>query len=119
MSINNILNQYNKGTSYVYDTEVERQYTNLSELYQGNGEQAEYPVEALFINKKSKFGDAPVIVSGGYLVNAPSHLTETVVEMRGNQELTELINERKVGFTIYEYENQYGKRHSLNWCELK
>lgn len=119
MSINNILGQYNKGTNYEYDSEVERQYISLSDLFEGNGDKATYPVEALFINTKSKFGNAPVIVSGGYLVNAPSHLTETVTEMRGNSELTDLINAGKVGFTVYEYTNQYGKRYSLNWCELK
>lgn len=119
MSILNTINQYNNKARYIYDSEVQRQYCNLKDLYNGNGKDAVYPVEALFINEKSKFGNAPVIVSGGYLVNAPAHLLETVELMRKDDELTQLINDKKVGFTVYEYENQYGTRHSLNWVEIK
>lgn len=119
MSIFDNINQYNNKALYIYDNEVEREYTNLTDLYVGNGKDAVYTVEALFINEKSKFGNAPVIVSGSQLVNVPSHLLDTVEAMRKDEDLTQHINNRKVGFTVYEYENQYGTRHSLNWVEIK
>lgn len=119
MSIfNNIINQYNKSSLFTYDSEVEREYTNLEDLYTGNGSDAVYTVEALFINEKSKFGHAPVIVSGGYLVNAPSHLLDTVVAMRSDTDFVSLVNDRKVGFKIYSYTNQYGVRYSVEWVQI-
>lgn len=119
MSIfNNIINQYNKSSLFTYDSEVQRNYTNLEELYNNNGVEAVYTVEALFINEKSKFGHAPVIVSGGYLVNAPSHLLDTVVAMRADSDFISLVNERKVGFKIYSYTNQYGVRYSVEWVQI-
>lgn len=119
MSILNTINQYNNKVLYNYDSEAERTYCNLKDLFEGNGSGVAYPIEALFINEKSKFGNSPVIVSGSYLVNAPSHLLETVEAMRKDEVLTQHINDRKVGFTVYEYENQYGIRYSLNWVEIK
>lgn len=118
MNFSNIINQYNNAVLFEYDNEVERTYCNLKDLYEGNGKDVVYTVEALFINDKSKFGDAPVIVSGSYLVNVPSYFLETVKAMRHDEQLVKLVNDRKLGFNIYEYENQYGKRHSLNWVEI-
>lgn len=115
-----ILNKYNKKVTFEYEKGVDRDYTTLSDLVELNGIEKQYIVEALFINTKSKFGEAPVIVSGEWLVNAPKHLTETVKQMQNDEELVNLINKRLVVFKIYSYQdNNNVKRYSVEWLELK
>lgn len=115
-----ILNKYNKKAVFEYDREVIRDYTTLSDLVELNGIEKQYIVEALFINTKSKFGEAPVIVSGEWLVNAPKHLTETVKQMQNDEEIVNLINKRLVTFKIYSYQdNNNVKRYSIEWVEVK
>lgn len=115
-----ILNKYNKKAIFEYDKEVQRDYTSLKDLVELNGIEKQYIVEALFINTKSKFGEAPVIVSGDWLVNAPKHLTDTVKHMQNDDDIVNLINKRLVVFTIYSYQdNNNVKRYSVEWMELK
>lgn len=113
-----ILDKYNKKPVFNYDVTRKRDYTNLRELFDTFGEDKKYVVHALFINKKSRFGDAPIIVTDRFMVNAPKHLLETVEEMMNDQELVDLVNERKVGFKIYEYQGRYGNGYSVKWIEL-
>ena len=114
-----ILNKYNKKPLFRYDNEKEREYINLQGLVNRYGFNKVYVVQALFINKKSRFGDAPIIVTDDYMVNAPKHLLETVQRMLEDTELINLINERKVGFTIYGYNGRNGKGYSVEWVQAK
>lgn len=113
-----ILNRFNKGRMFEYDKEEKRVFINFKELHKQYPKDV-YPVRALFINKESKFGDAPVIVTDGLMVNAPAHLTPTVQDMIASDELVDLVNQGRVGFSLYEYDNEYGKALSCNWVELK
>lgn len=113
-----ILNKFNKGKLFEYDKDEKRIFINFKELKAQYPKEV-YPIRALFINKESKFGDAPVIVIDGLMVNAPSHLTPTVKEMIQDNDLVDLVNQGKVGFSLYEYDNEYGKALSCNWVELK
>lgn len=112
-----ILNKYNQGKSFKFDGDAKRDFTNLRDLFSFFSKDEVYPVRALFINKKSKFGDAPVVYTDKYIVNAPSHMVDTVKEMMADDELVDLVNDDKVGFTIYEYTNSYGKNYGLEWVE--
>lgn len=112
-----ILNKYNQGKSFKFDGDVEREFTDLKDLYKFFKEDEVYPVRAMFINTKGKFGDAPVVYTDKYIVNAPQHMTDTVREMMKDDELVDLVNDDKVGFTIYEYTNSYGKNYGLEWVE--
>lgn len=115
-----LINKYNKKAVFEYDREVQRDYTSLKDLVELNGIEKQYIVEALFINTKSKFGEAPVIVTGEWLVNAPKHLTETVKQMQNDEEVVNLINKRLVTFKIYSYQdNNNIKRYSVEWIEIK
>lgn len=114
-----ILSKYNKKPMFEYDNEKEREYTNLETLIQQHGEKKQYQLHALFINTKSRFGDAPILVTDRYMVNAPQHLLETVKEMMKDSELINLINDRKVGFTIYGYNGKNGHGYSVEWIEFK
>lgn len=114
-----ILNRYNNKPLFEYDNTKERSYINLKELVNENGIKKTYEVHALFINTKSRFGDAPIIVTDEYMVNAPQHLLSTVQEMMNDTELIEMVNKRQVGFTIYEYEGKNGRGYSVEWVQQK
>lgn len=108
-NVNELLNKYsNGGAKFEYDNEKEREYIKLGELDM----RKQYPIEALFINTKGKFGDQGVIISGDYIVNLPQHLTEMIEEMRQDSEMVEAINDRLFDFEIYEFESKKYNRFS-------
>lgn len=115
-----IANKYNKTKVFTFTIPSEYQYRTLSELFEKNGKNKVYPVKALYINKKSKFGDAPIVATDECLVNLPSHLLDTVKEMMNDEELVDAVNENKFGFTIYTYENKNTKEIccSVNWVDM-
>lgn len=115
-----IANKYNKTKVFTFTIPTEYQYKTLSELFEQNGKNKVYPVKALYINKKSKFGDAPIVATDECLVNLPSHLLDTVKEMMNDEELVDAVNENKFGFTIYTYENKNTKEIccSVNWVDM-
>ena len=116
MSLENLLGKFNGGNRFEYDKEVEREYINLKDLFTANGKEKTYPVHALFINKKSLFGDAPVIYSNEHIVNLPQHTLKTVEDIINNDEMVSAINERKIAFTIYTYSDvNKVTRYSVNW----
>ena len=120
MSLENLLNKFNGGNRFEYDKEVQREYINLKDLFTANGKEKVYPVHALFINKKSLFGDAPVIYSNTHIVNLPQHTLKMVEEIIGNEELVTAINERKIGFRIYTYSDVNKiERYSVNWVLIQ
>jgi hypothetical protein len=112
-----ILDKYNKKRMFKYDNGKEREYINLQGLVNENGIDSVYTIHALFINTKSRYGDAPLIVIDDYLVNAPRHLLSVVEDMRNDPEVIELINKRKIGFKIYSYQGKNGSGFSVEWVQ--
>mgnify|MGYP001187637654 FL=1 len=110
-----ILEKYNKKPLFEYDNQKERDYINLRGLVQRYGIDKVYEIHALFINTKSRFGEAPIIVTENYFVNAPKHLTDTVKQMMNDTDVIELINNRQAGFSIYEYVGRNGHGYSVIW----
>lgn len=111
--VKDLLNKYsNGGIRFDYDNEKEREYIKLGELNSSKT----YPIEALFINTKGKYGNQGVIISGDYIVNLPQHLTEMIEEMRQDEEMVEAINQRLLDFEIYEFESKkYNRKsHGIN-----
>lgn len=117
--LNNLLKQFNKRSLFEYDKEAKRNYIKLGELIELNGSEAEYKVEDLFINTKSKYGDAPVIVISQFLVNAPQHLTDAVRQMIATPEIVDAINARKVAFKVYQYTVNNRVCYSIEWVEVE
>lgn len=112
-NVKDLLNKYsNGGVKFDYDNEKERDYIKLGELDMSKT----YPIEALFINTKGKFGYQGVIISGDYIVNLPNHLTEMIEEMRQDSEMVDAINQRLFDFEIYEFESKKYNRvsHGIN-----
>ena len=112
-NVKDLLNKYSNGAAkFEYNNEKEREYIKLGELDSSKT----YPIEALFINTKGKFGNKGVIIRGDYIVNCPQHLTEMIEDMRQDAEMVDAINQRLFDFEIYEFESEkYNRKsHSIN-----
>lgn len=116
-----IANKYNKTKVFDFSIPQDFKYVSLSELFQRNGKDKVYPVKAIYINKKSRYSDAPVVATDCELVNCPAHLTDTVKQMLQDDEVIEAVNRGKLGFTIYQYENKqqgHNLYFSINWVDM-
>ena len=114
----NFASKYNRGLGFTRKAVENAIYTNLKELFSKYGEEEMYVVQALYINTKGKYGDSPIALVLGDLVNLPAHLTETVKEMLKDEDLIKAINEDKFGFTIYHYEKDGKQGYSVNWVDI-
>lgn len=110
----------NENVKFDFEPSKNFEYKTLVELYKANKKDKVYEVKGLFINTKSKFGDSPVAVTEKFYVNLPSHMTNTVREIREDVGLIADINNGKIGFTIYEYEQKKYKKtcYSINWVDI-
>ena len=79
------------------------EYYKLEELYKANGGDEVYPVKALFVNTKGRFGDSAVIVTDRCFVNLPVHMLGTVNDILTDEEAIQEIKAGNVGFMVYEY----------------
>lgn len=114
-----IADKYNVGTErFNFNIPEEFEFINLKELYEENGRDMGYVIMAFFINTKGKYGDNPVIATDKHLVNIPSHMTDSMKDMRKDDEVIQEINKAKVGFKIYEYSNDYGLNYSIQFIDL-
>ena len=98
--------KFNRGSKFTFKPVDDAQYVSLEDLYNKNPDQI-YDVKALYINTKSKFGDAPcVAIDPVIIVNLPKHLLETVKEMIDDNECVDAINNNEVKFKIYSYKDK-------------
>ena len=94
--------KFNKQRKFDVDTS-KFQYESLADLFNSNGKDKVYPLTAIYINTKSKYGAAPVLATDNCFVNAPSHMLDTAKEILADDEAVAAINNGEVGFTIYPY----------------
>ena len=113
--------KYNGGKRFEFEMEGTPVFKKLSELYSENVKGFVFPVRSVYINKKSKFGDSPVIVSDKFSVNLPSRLLHNVEELLTDDEFYDMVNNGRVGFTVNEFENHTynSKGYSIDWIEYK
>ena len=117
-----IANKYNKGTNvFNWNAGDEVQFVSLQELLDQNGADKVYPVQALFISDKSKFGEFAKIGTGNMLVQLPKHMLDTVKAMIGDSECVEAINNGQLGFKIEQYTSKtYNKLcYSAVWVDVE
>lgn len=103
--------KYNKGGKFDLSVKAFTDYYSLEKLYNENGKDAVYKLGAVYINKKSKFGNAPTFAviddkftCGGYFVNIPAYMLEQANDILADPEALAEINAGKVGFVIETYE---------------
>ena len=97
--------KYNRTRKFNVDT-TNFNYESLVDLYNDNGKDAIYPLTAVYINTKSKFGEAPIFASVSFFVNAPSYMLDITRNILEDENAIADINAGKVGFKIYVYKNE-------------
>ena len=107
-------------TTFTHQLPDNAPFKSLKDLYNGEKGENTYTVYGLYINKKGKFGNAPVAISEDFSINLPSHLCDTVTEMLKDKELVEAINAGKFGLKVYAYiPRDYNKScYSVKWVDL-
>lgn len=79
----------------------------------------EYRINAIYINRKGKFGHQAVLVTDNELVNAPLHMTETFKDILSDSDSIGMIESGVAGFKVYAYENEFGKQAGLEFVDLE
>ena len=107
------------GKNFVFDIDFEKDYVGLKDLYKED-RNAVHVIKGLYINTKGMYGDAPVFETVEYLVNIPSHMTETCKDILSDEEAIEEINSGKVGFSVRQYEKDVkGKKRVCYTVEFE
>ena len=114
-----VASRFNRGKKFKFEIPENFEYRSLHDLFNDNGEDFVYKINAIYINKKSKFGESPVIATNNELVNLPKHLTDLAKEIIADKEAVEQINNGEFGFTIYTYETSNRKElcYSVNFVD--
>lgn len=97
--------KYNKMPRFHFDT-TGFTYVSLADLYAENGAEHVYPLNALYVNTKSKYGDQPVAATDTNYVAFPKWMLETVRSITDDPEAVDDINSGRVAFRIYTYQNK-------------
>lgn len=77
-----------------------------------------FPVRAVYINTKSKFGDAPVMATDDFFINLPKHQLESVKSIMADSEAVHAINAGFVAIQIYDYEKDGKTYQGVNWKDV-
>ena len=114
-----VLNKYNKGKMFGYQTPKTHKYVSLSDMVKQYGINETHQVNAIYVNTKSRFGEAGILVTNNELVNLPNHLTPTIKDMIVDDEIVDMANNNQLGFKIYSYQGRNGEGYSVNWVDLR
>lgn len=112
--------KYNRGSKFDIDTKG-FEYVSLQQLQDPEDLEKVYILRGLYINKKSKYGDAPVAILNSCFVNLPKHLLPDVYDMLQDPDTVFDIQNGKAGFKIEEYEDRNYGRHcfGVRWVDVK
>lgn len=113
--------RHGKGLIFECNTEG-FEYKKLSELYKELGGDQEYQIQGLYINRKSEYGDAPVVITLDCFVNFPEYMLDECQAILHSAEDIEDIKAGKVGFKIEEYIKEIGKSkktcYGVRWIDI-
>ena len=127
------IKKYNKGGKFNLNT-ANLPYVKLKELYENDektGEETVYAIGAVYMNKKSKFGENPVVtimnmdengeVKPVSMCNLPRHLTDDCMAMLDDDEAVDAIKSVKVGFHIRKYHSKVYNTDAftVEWTDLE
>ena len=112
--------KFNKSRKFSINT-TGFSYKSLADLFNENGADCVYTIYAIYINTKSKFGDAPVVATADYFVNFPKHMIEDAQEILSDADAISDINAGKVGFKIYQYHDNKHNRDcfGVDWVDVE
>lgn len=112
----------NKNVVFTFKPDPTAPYMKLAELLAANDGDLTviYPVRALYINTKSKFGTQCSAALDECLVNLPAHKVEDVQAILAEPDAVAQINAGECGFRIRPYVDNNGvDRLTIDWVDLK
>lgn len=104
-------------------------YMSLEKLY-NDGDDPDIPfhgkngevfvIRAIYLNNKSKFGTAPLVITDGAKVNFPRHMLDVCNDILADMDAIDAINNGAAGFTVYTYVDATSGRtcYSANFCNV-
>lgn len=111
-------NKHNaKANPFTFATPDSHEYMKPADLVAQNGVDSVYKLNAIYVNKKGQFGDEPVFITDNEIVNAPSHMMETVNNILNDDESVKMIVDGKVTFKFYEYRNKKGDQVGITFLD--
>lgn len=96
------ISKFNKGELVFKDTERFNEFKTLEQLFNENGLDKQYIVKGVY-SFKSSYGEGCFIKSDGFNISLPTHLLNTIKEIREDKESIDAINDGRVYTTIYSY----------------
>ena len=96
------IKKFNKGEILFTNTKRYDEFYTLEELYKRDGEGVEYIVLGVY-DYESSYGRGAFAKSDGYNISLPSHMVDTVKDIRNDSESVEQINALQVYLEIYTY----------------
>lgn len=115
------ITKFNKSELLFTDNERFDVFKTLEELFKENGSDEKYIVKGVYVYK-STYGEGCFIKSDGFNISLPSHLVETIKNIREDKESVKEINNGRVGVNIYSYKlpDKYPDKifYSINFLEL-
>lgn len=111
-------NKHNKESKFTFDTS-NLPYMERRLAFEQYGKDA-VKVTAIYINTKSKFGDAPVVATEKELINLPAYMLNECKEIIADQDDVDAINAGKVGIVFEEFEDKtfHKKCIGSRWVDL-
>lgn len=106
-----------KPNPFPFATPDTHKYAKPAVLVAQNGLDKVYKLNAIYVNKKGKFGDEPVFATDDELVNAPQHMMDMVNDVLNDSESINLIIDGQVFFKFYEYENSKGQQVGITFVD--
>ena len=96
------ITKFNKGDMLFTNTERYEGFKTLKELYEENGKEKRYLVTGLY-TYQSVYGEGCFAKSEGFNISLPTHMVETVKQIREDEESVTQINNGEVFIEIYTY----------------
>lgn len=116
------ISKFNKGVDIFKNSERFNEFKTLKELYEENGREKIYKVTGLY-TYKSVYGEGCFARSEGFNISLPTHMVETIEEIRKDKESIEQINNGEVYVEIYTYSmpDKYPNKlfYNVNFIEKK
>lgn len=96
------IKKFNKGEVLFTNTQRYDEFATLEELYKRDGKDVEYIILGVY-DYTSTYGRGAFAKSDGFNISLPSHMVDTVKDIRNDEESVEQINSLQVYVKIYTY----------------
>lgn len=96
------IKKFNKGETLFTNTKRYDKFLTLNELYERDGADAKYIILGVY-DYTSAYGRGAFAKSDGFNISLPSHMVDTVKDIRNDAESVEQINNSQVYIKIYTY----------------